>query len=958
LFLKLRIFAGQNQKLANMKRLIPLLTFLLGGWVAAQAQTAPFAGTVKDQRTGEPLPGASIELTTKGADGKKKELHFLSGLDGSFVVRHIPSAHYEVSVKVVGYERVSQEMDLADGSAKNLNFTLEPGKKELTAVSVMASGGGRGTERGSQLADRRADIVQNSLSARAIEVSPDLSVASTSQRVSGVTTERGNNGEAQYVIIRGMDKRYIYTLVNGIKIPSPDNKNRYVPLDIFPADLLERLEITKSLTPNMEGDAIGGAVNMIMKDAPNKFSVNASGALGYANDFFTQDFTKFGTGGSLDRSPRSLNGPSYQASMKDFPNNAFTHNTSHNPFGEVLGLSLGGRLFGNKLGVLVAGSFQNTFRNVKSILFDQPDELVEGRGQLGGVSIRHLSVQQQRSGTHLRLDYRLNDANKISFYGGYMNLMRQEFRNATDTNLELGRTGPGLGRVSNSDRNLHEVQQIINFTLKGEHAIGGNFFLDWTGAYSKAILNRPDEGTINWDGGAQTDAFTGAVVPTRPTLERSTREFTHSTDEDKSGYLNLRYASKIGGASVDWTIGGMYRDKNRTSEYDVYNLDPVSTTPTQTYNGDASQNTWTVNNSTGTAGDPLNYTAEEKVGAGYGMVKIEAGPWLITGGARYEHTDLTWFSALPAELAGKTGDISYYDVLPSGNIKYSLDRKQALRLSYYSAISRPNFYEVIPHTLYDPETGQLEKGNPYLKRTTADNFDLRYEYYPKGLDQLLVGVFYKNIKNPIEYTITNIPDPSQPQVPSNNTFYIAENFGNATNKGVELDLTKFWRWFGVKANYTFTDSKITTIKQREVAVTGGTKNTTPEQSRPLQGQSKHVANLSLLFKDDNKLGLNAQLAFQYTSARINTVSQFYNYDIWQKAFAQMDFSVEKRLAHRWYVFAKVNNILNTPYELEVHQPYNTQNVNPYAPYQKEGKNLLMRKDVYGINYLFGVKFKL
>src|SRR6202012_4989894 len=125
---------------------------------------------------------------------------------------------------------------------------------------------------------RRADIIQNSVSPRAIEISPDLSVANTAQRISGVSLERSTNGEGQYVIVRGMDKRYIYTLVNGIKIPSPDNKNRYVPLDIFPADMLERLEITKSLTPNMEGDAIGGAVNMVMKDAPTKFSINANAA--------------------------------------------------------------------------------------------------------------------------------------------------------------------------------------------------------------------------------------------------------------------------------------------------------------------------------------------------------------------------------------------------------------------------------------------------------------------------------------------------------------------------------------------------------------------------------------------------------------------------------------------------------------------------------------------------------
>ena len=937
-----------------MKRLFSLVFLLCGGWIVTQAQTAPISGTVVDKQTGEPLPGASVEIHIKG-DGAagKKDIHLLSGLNGAFLIRHITTGHYEVSVKFVGYERYAEEMDLSDGVTKALKVELESKKSELAAVSIV--GGARGSERSSQLADRRADVVQNSLSARAIEVSPDLSVANTAQRVSGVSLERSSNGEGQYIIVRGMEKRYIYTLVNGIKIPSPDNKNRYVPLDIFPADMLERLEISKSLTPNMEGDAIGGAVNMVMKDAPSKFSVNANAALGYANSFFTQDYTKFDAGPSLSRSPREINGPDYIATMKDFPNNAFSHSTSHNPLGSVLGLSLGGRLFGDKLGVLVAGSFQNNYRNVSSILFEQPDEFVDGRLQLASVARRHLSAQQQRSGAHIRLDYRLNDKNKISFYGAYMNLMRQEFRSVSDTNLELNRVGPGFGRISNSYRDLHEVQQISNYTLKGQHTLATNFFLDWTAAYSRATLNRPDEATLSVDGGVQKDPVTGEKVPDPPTLQSSSREFTRSTDEDKSGYLNFLYRSNIATAKVDWSIGGMYRDKHRNSSYDVYNLDPSP--GSQNYNGDISQNTFAVNNGQGTSADPLNYTAEEKVGAAYGMIKIEWGPWLITGGARYEHTLLDWLSMVPETVKGKTGNISYYDVLPSGNIKYSLNRKQALRLSYYSAISRPNFYEVIPHTLYDPETGFIESGNPYLHRTTADNIDLRYEYFPKGLDQLLVGVFYKRLKNPIEYSVTNIPDPSEPGSSSNNTYYIPQNFGNATNYGAELDLTKYWRWLGIKLNYTYTNSSITTTKEHEFPVTGGTQTEYPEEKRPLQGQSKHIANFSLLFKDDNKLGLNAQLAFGYTSKRINTVSQFYGYDIWQKDFEQLDFSVEKKLAHHWYVYAKVNNILNTPYELEVPRAYEIGTTNSYAPYQTPGKNIFMRKDTYGANYLLGVKFK-
>ncbi|HTI09846.1 MAG TPA: TonB-dependent receptor [Puia sp.] len=949
-----------------MKRLFSLVFLGCVGWMTAHSQTASLSGTVTDRQTGEPLPGASIELTLKGGSGAgnpgtagrgpaasgspngspgKKDIHLLAGLNGSFLVRHITAGHYEVSVKFVGYERYAEEMDLAEGTAKTLQVILESKKSELTAVSIVS--GARGTERASQLVDRRADIVQNSLSARSIEISPDLSVANAAQHISGVSLERSSNGEGQYVIIRGMEKRYIYTLVNGVKIPSPDNKNRYVPLDLFPADMLERLEIFKSLTPNMEGDAIGGAVNMVMKDAPSKFSVNANAALGYANSFFTQDYTKFDPGPSLNRSPRDLNGPTYDASMKDFPNNAFSHSASHNPLGSVLGLSVGGRLFGDKLGILVAGSFQNNYRNANSVFFGTQTSMQDGSAQLTSVETRNYSIQQQRSGVHARLDYHLNEKNKISLYGAYLNLMRQEFRYASDTNLELHRIGPGYGRVSNSYRDLYDVQQIAHATLKGQHTLASNFFLDWTAAYSKATLNRPDEATLGVNGGVDPDPVTGAKVVEPPTVNGASREFTHSTDEDKSGYANLLYRSQIGDAKVDWSAGGMYRDKHRTSSYDNYDIRPDP--GGQLYNGDISQNTFIVYNTLGTSDDALNYQAGEKVGAAYAMVKIDWNKFLITGGARYEHTDLTWNTNVPKEANGKTGSIIYYDVLPSGSIKYALGKKQALRLSYYSAVSRPNFYEVIPHYGGEPDADYTEIGNSHLKRTTADNFDLRYEYFPKGLDQLLVGVFYKNLKNPIEYALKDS---------GTNTYYLPENFGNATNYGAELDLTKYWRWFGVKLNYTYTHSSITTSKQLNYSIPGGTSSKQVDQTRPLQGQSKHIGNLSLLFKDDNKLGLNAQLVFAYTSRRINTVSQFLNNDIWQKDFEQLDFAVEKKLSHRWYIYAKVNNILNTPYELEILQPYLSSGAANSAPYQTVGKNTFVRKDTYGANYLLGVKFKM
>jgi outer membrane cobalamin receptor len=942
-----------------MRQLFFLLILLPGCWISARAQTISLNGMVVDQQTGQPLPGASIEISRKGmeGDGKetevagkgehKKELHLLAGLNGAFVLHHLAVGQFKISVHYVGYEKYETVIDLGKQEVETIRIGLDAKKTELEKVQI-SSRHDKGSELSALLSDRRADVIQNSVSARVIELSPDLSVANVTQRISGVSIERSTNGEGQYAIIRGMDKRYIYTLVNGIKIPSPDNKNRYVPLDIFPANLLDRLEIIKTLTPDREGDAIGGSVNMIMKSAPAKFTLKADLAAGFADKFFTGNFTKFDNGPSPDRSPRYTYGPAYEATMNNFPNSAFTYTPRHNPIASVAGLSLGGRLLGDRLGILAAGTFQNNYRNVNTVFFGTETDLNNGSATVTDIETRSYSVQQQRSGIHTKLDYRINSGNTVNLYAGYVNLMKNEFRYATDTNLQLGRVGPGTGRVSNSYRTLHDDQQILNLTLDGEHAITSGFSLDWKAAYSKAIGNRPDEATLNLVTGVSKDPATGALVQAPLNLDGSSdREFTRSTDEDKSGYLNLHYFMPVGDAKFRWQIGGMYRDKSRTASYDDYSLRPDNPS-IQVYDGNINHNNFVVFNGEGTATDALNYNASEKVGAAFAMVKMEWQKWEVTGGARYENTDLSWSSNVPVTKDGRTGSITYYDVLPSVNLKYALDKRQTLRLSYYSAISRPNFYEVVPHTGGDPDADYQEIGNPNLKRTTADNFDLRYDFFPRGLGQVLAGIFYKRLNNPIEYALEDV---------GTNTYYLPDNFGKANNYGFELDLTKYWRWFGIRANYTFTNSDITTPKVKRYSTPAGQSTMLVNQTRPLQGQSMHIGNISLLFKDDNKMGLNAQLALAYTGRRINTVSQYLDNDIWQKGFVQMDFSVEKKLASHWAVYAKVNNILNTPYQLEIRQPFTGGGVSGAVPHQSLGKNVFVRKDTYGANYLLGVKFK-
>ncbi|MGN7822531.1 TonB-dependent receptor domain-containing protein [Chitinophaga sp. 22536] len=924
-----------------MKIFLPLLIFIMSGFGAIAQTTTGVKGTVTDKQTGQPLTGAAVKL---------KNEHYTAtgttGLDGSFVFRNVPAGDYEIKVKDLGHHEVEKKIH-CEGQVSNLNIEMESKDVALKTLTVTGKGD-KGSEKSALKTVQKADMVLNAVSAAAIQVSPDITIANVMQRISGVSLERSNNGDGQYAIIRGMDKRYQYTLINGIKIPSPDNKNRYVPLDIFPADLVDRLEVYKAITPNMEGDAIGGATNMVMKDAPKHFMLNANAAIGYAQTLFDNDFTRFDRSGSAKTSPRISNGNNYEANINDFTNNPLHLNTGKAPVASVFGISAGGRSKNGKLGAIAGISYQNTYRSNNSLYLQTEVDKNDNTPAFTSAKNRTYSIQQQRTGMHAKVDYEFNDDHQISLYAAYMNLGQNLFRFSSDTSLELGRTVPGSGRVSNNYRSERSVQQISNFTLQGDHKLARHLHMNWSAVYSKATANVPNRTELNVNTGVtpQKDNTLKQEAVLLDALQGVTHEWARNSDEDKSGYLNFVYTPKIANIKTEISVGGMYRNKQRHSYYDEYTLRPDSTT--QAFNNDIDAHKLTLFNRVGAPDDALNYDFTENVAAYYGQVKFQIGRLQTLAGVRVEHTNASWESAVPSSVEGKTGTVKYIDVLPGIHFKYMPDSKQNVRLSYYSAISRPGFYEMIPHRGGDPDVDYPEVGNPYLKRATSDNFDLRYEYFPKALDQLLAGVFYKRIKDPIESALVQN---------GRSINLMSGNFGTATNYGFELEAAKYIRKFGVRLNYTYTNSSITSNKMQWYREDNGNiTQKTISQERPLQGQSKHIGNLSVLYKDAHS-GLDAQLAMVYTGERIDIVSQFYNNDIWQKGFVQLDFSAEKRIWKKLYAYAKVGNLLNTPYELFIKSP-NTEKSAAGVPEQTVGKNVFVRKNTYGQTYLLGLRFKL
>lgn len=854
------------------------------------------SGIVIDANTGETLIGASIYVESNPKAGTT------TGLDGTFKIT-VDDDNPTLICSYLGYET-----QIIKGPFST-NFTIKmiETTSELTELVVTASTGN--LESGARMIEKSSLNVVNVMSAKAMELSPDITVGNIIQKMSGVTTERNSSGEGQYAILRGMDKRYNYTLVNGVKIPSPDNKNRFVPLDLFPSEILDRIEVSKSMMANLEGDGIGGAVNLVMKDAPQNRMLNVGVTTGYNALYFYRDFMSFNHKDIQRKSPNEIKGTTgeYGVTNDDFTN-ANLKVKNARPLPDLLAnISYGDRFFNNHFGVIASVSYQNVNRGKNS------DWYYRSAYMTNGVERREYSDNRQRLAIHGKLDYQFSGQHKISWYNGWLDMINEQTRLAQDDKAA-------------SVRLRWNRQGIFNSTLQGNHEFfNNNFKIEWKGVFSNATNRTPDNATIYLQGNHLA------------TSKAALRRWEHNSDRDWAAYLKLSYHYKM----WDFSIGAMYRNKKRNSFFNEYTFDSeTGIGQVQVYGEDWNNfdEILITPRKYGNVGDPLNYNADEQITAEYAMAKLTLNKWEMILGLRIEHTNQGYQLIFPRDV-DPVGRQKYTDFLPSVHIKRILTDKMNLRLSYARATNRPSFFEIVPYSIINEE--YKEKGNPDLKHTVADNVDLRWEYFPKSSEQFMVGFFYKHLQNPIEYGLIN---------EGQDTYYMPMNMGNANNLGVEVDILKYFNKFGIKANYTFTHSRITTDK----LTMEGSEITTVNQSRPLYGQAAHVVNLSLLFKDTH-YGWDAQLTGSYISRRLADVSNWYENDIWENDYFRMELSAEKSFKCGISIFLKATNLLNLPMIRYYQQGPHTDNL---TDVERISGNVIERKERYGQTILLGMRFKL
>ena len=904
-------------------------------------------GIVKDNRTGEPLIGSVVEVK------ELPNIKTTTGLDGSFKLSELPDKRrYTLVVRYISYKTREVPIEVSDKSA--VTIALDEDLCELSEVVVKGHKEYH-SDRSAIDMEKTAGNVLNVMSQQSIQLSPDVNVASVLQRVSGVTMERDASGEASYAILRGMDKRYNYTLVNGVKIPSPDDKNRYIPLNMFPSDLMDRLVVSKSLTADMEGDAAGGVVDMVMKDAPSHFQIQANAAIG-ASDYFWNDSRNYlssNRGSYTHTSPYEAHGADYKATTADFSNGPTQITKLSLPAPNFVGgLSIGNRFWKDRIGVMLAGSVQNIFRGAERTYNSVKMASGEQAMYIYSLQHRYYSIHDLTAGFHAKVDLQL-DNNKLEWYNMYVRTNSKGVRYNNSINTEY--ISSDTYTQDDETRSLSQTQSVFATHLKGTHHLTPNFTVDWAGIFSQAKEEDPDRtyltltNTVEAPDGVDGSLWSAGknILKTMP--KDMERRFQHNTDKDWAGYLNLSYDTRFSrGISALWKAGAQYRRKERGNRYYSYVFSPTDISQQLDGNGFdqfASIN-WTCKTPYSQASQ-LNYDSKEHIGAAYLMTTVKT-PWgELNAGVRAEHTNQIYTMLQKFRNMGQVGEQSYWDWMPSASVKWTPTKKMNVRLSYYRSINRPGFYEIVPYQIMGEE--YQEKGNPNLKRARIDNVDLRWEWFPSATEQVLAGVFYKYLQDPIEQVFVS----ADGKIGSGaDAYYMPDNLGNAKNYGFEIDVVKYIRHFGIKANYTYTHSSITTTK-REYNVGSAEYKTGVTQTRPLVNQAPHTANLSLLYKDTS-YGWNAQLAASFTGTKLALVSPFKDADQWDKAMFGLDFSMEKKFPCGVSLFLKANNLLDAKRERFL-KTVNESNL------QYEGQRsdkTVVGTYKYGRTFLLGVRVKL
>lgn len=881
-------------------------------------------GTIKGRildTSNQTLPGATIYIDS---------LHtgVVSDINGFYTLTNIAPGTYKVKVSYVGYSPVEMTITVPEGKTVESDVMLNDGVK-LREVVV---GGAFNGQRRALSSQKNAMGIVNVVSADQVGKFPDSNIGDALKRISGINVQY-DQGEARFGQVRGTSADLSSVTINGNRIPSAEGDTRNVQLDLIPADMVQTIEVNKVVTADMDADAIGGSINLVTKNTPNKRMFNATAGSGY-------------------------NAVSKKAQLN-------------------LGLTYGDRFFNDKLGLMFSGSYQNAPGGSDNAEFEY--DVDDGSVVMKEAQMRQYYVTRERQSYSLALDYEFNPDHKISFKGIYnrRNDWENRYRvvykdldesDPSEQSIELQTKGG-----ADDTRNARlERQQTMDFTLDGEHNLGGRLLMDWAASFSRASEDRPNERYFglkmdNNTGENLINTFRGiggrAPYSTIaiPGLDNEGWELDELTNSNQSIYenewkfrLNFELPLMKGLYGNTLRFGGKYTNKEKDRETTMYKYDGEDVNDNPIFNDGGAwrehgssqirkgfmvgdnypEGTHFVSkkylgsiNFNSMQGEPDyeemsgNYHAKEEITSAYLRFDQKLGQKLdLMLGLRMEHTALNYrglnwvVDEDENESLESTGNRknSYTNWLPSVLLKYDVNDDLKLRASFTETLSRPKYSALIPSVNYNRADEEATIGNPNLKPTTSYNFDLSAEYYFKSVGLVSVGFFYKSINNVI---VDEVWKGMDAQLPITGTYdyeiskpinaYDADLFGVEVAYQRDFGfITPALKCFGFYGNYTYTANKTKNHHFEHRVLEDG-------EDVDMIGSPEHTANASFFFE---KWGFNLRLSYNFASAFVDEMGEVAQLDRYYDKVNYLDLNASYTFGKRFKttIYADVTNLLNQP----------------------------------------------
>lgn len=878
--------------------ILSLLISILPLSVLAQ-NFGQISGKIVETGTNMELPGANVFI-------QGTSIGTASDLQGKYVIPRVPVGSYTIEVTYIGYKSIVANVAITPGAKVVQDFSLQ--QTSIAGEEIVVWGA---RAKGQALAlnqQKNAPNIKNIVASDQMGRFPDASAPEAVQRIPGISVQR-DMGEGRYIQIRGGAPRMTSVTFNGERIPSPEGNERQIALDAVPVDILESIEVSKAITPDMDADAIGGSVNLITKRAPDHpvFQVETAGGYAPIREKFS-------------------------------PNGSITY---------------GNRLADGKLGLLLSTSASR--RNFGADDIEPNYEFGDpglGDDQLTELQVRHYTLWRARLGGTAMLDYKLNGNSYLYLNGIYTELQDNEQRRRLIQNVEDG-------ELEFNHKSRLEKLRSMNFTAGGVHLLGAGYQLDYHVTMTRSEEETPYDQEIKF---IQEDvtfspnisdpdnirANPGANFVNGPYVFDAFEPASSNTkDTDYIGALNFTMPYNLSRTSGKLKLGLKYREKKKVqdvveneyeladgiadivlgsdigSNFDFSNFAPGNYPFPARVTSQDDVNKFLSNYRGKLAGEAVidadveDFEAKEKTLAFYAMTELHFSPkFMLLPGLRYEKTNVEAigkeFDSEDETVSPSASEHSYSKIFPMLHGRYRFTPQTNLRAAFTSVLARPNYFDMAPYRLRDDE--DLSLGNPGLNPTFAYNYDLMFEHYAQTIGIISAGFFHKVVDNPIFIFLSDNELGGETEQPQNGK--------SGTITGFELSLQRQLKFLpspfdglGIYGNYTYTTSSATLPGGREAS---------------FAGQPDNVFNIALSYE---KAAFSGQLSLNYHDRYVLEYGDDSDSDVFVNTHLQLDFSASYKINQNFKVFVEMVNLTNEPYRTFLgfeERPYQIEYYKPWG----------------------------